>query len=371
MKEVFFTFVAISLPLLALGGVIYMLLHGLYTVYGDWRLRRELQQLKADAKQLRRDHPPKSPPKDFDPLIAFSDEPPRAESKGLLTIPLEPLSARAPTPPAPDWVTDDPSADSQSTAIPPDLPHDRQALPANRPRAAASFGPETALNHPLQVQPVESEPVESEPVESEPVESEPVESEPGQEESAEDMVRSRVSAVETDVEQQPNDESPSDVVAHDRSVDPAVGSTDPHPQEDVDVRSLSDPVRTDKPASLLSEADDRDADAAQPDDPVTDHRPTNVTMPHGLTFDPHQISGVIELSDEQPRGPSQRGNPATQQAAPDDPVAAKLDSHASRSDVVEEDLGKGAARTDEAEHLEGAQEDSTGGPGDVDRADRT
>jgi hypothetical protein len=89
MKEVFFTFLAISLPLLAVGGVVYMFLHGLYRLVDDWRLGRELRQLRQETARHHH-HPPATSTPVFDPLAAFDDQPPPPEPEGLITFPLDP-----------------------------------------------------------------------------------------------------------------------------------------------------------------------------------------------------------------------------------------------------------------------------------------
>lgn len=42
MKEVFFTLLALSIPLVVLAGLLYMFGHGVLTVVGDWYERRQL-----------------------------------------------------------------------------------------------------------------------------------------------------------------------------------------------------------------------------------------------------------------------------------------------------------------------------------------
>ena len=53
MKDVFFTLLALSIPLIILAGIVYMFGQGLYTVARDWQERRQMDQLRRDT-QLRR-----------------------------------------------------------------------------------------------------------------------------------------------------------------------------------------------------------------------------------------------------------------------------------------------------------------------------
>jgi arginine exporter protein ArgO len=70
MKEIFFKGIAIALPLLVVGGVIYMIFHGFYSLYSDMRLKKELEQIQRESAERRRQRPPeeraKAPsPEDF------------------------------------------------------------------------------------------------------------------------------------------------------------------------------------------------------------------------------------------------------------------------------------------------------------------
>lgn len=58
MKEIFFKAIAIALPLLAVGGVIYMIFHGFYSLYADRQLKKELDQIRRESEERRRQHPP-------------------------------------------------------------------------------------------------------------------------------------------------------------------------------------------------------------------------------------------------------------------------------------------------------------------------
>lgn len=64
MKQLFFTFVILSVPLILVGGLLYAFGHGLYTVYSDWRLAQELRQLRREvaAQRPSRPEPPWSQP---------------------------------------------------------------------------------------------------------------------------------------------------------------------------------------------------------------------------------------------------------------------------------------------------------------------
>ena len=89
MKQLFFTFLAIALPVIAFGGVIYMFLHGLYRLFDDWRLARELNDLRRESELRRRENP--APKRSVvDPLAAFDDRPPVREPEGIATLPLDP-----------------------------------------------------------------------------------------------------------------------------------------------------------------------------------------------------------------------------------------------------------------------------------------
>lgn len=58
MKEIFFKGIAIALPLLVVGGVIYMVFHGFYSLYADRQLKKELEQIRRESEELRRQRPP-------------------------------------------------------------------------------------------------------------------------------------------------------------------------------------------------------------------------------------------------------------------------------------------------------------------------
>ena len=57
MKEVFFTGAIFGIAFFAIGGVLYLFLHGLYTILGDWKLRRELNDLRRASEERRKSSP--------------------------------------------------------------------------------------------------------------------------------------------------------------------------------------------------------------------------------------------------------------------------------------------------------------------------
>ncbi len=66
MKEIFFKGVAVALPLVVLGGLVYLIFHGFYALYSDIQLKRELEQLSRESAERRRQkrHPPEDPTED-------------------------------------------------------------------------------------------------------------------------------------------------------------------------------------------------------------------------------------------------------------------------------------------------------------------
>ena len=66
MKEVFFTLLALSIPLVVLAGLLYMFGHGLFTVIGDWFERRQLRHLRQEWR-LRQQLNGRNPPTAADP----------------------------------------------------------------------------------------------------------------------------------------------------------------------------------------------------------------------------------------------------------------------------------------------------------------
>lgn len=54
MKQIFFTGVILTIPLLIAGGFLYMLGHGIVSLISDWHLNRELARLRAETESRRR-----------------------------------------------------------------------------------------------------------------------------------------------------------------------------------------------------------------------------------------------------------------------------------------------------------------------------
>ncbi len=54
MKEIFFKGVAIAIPLAMILGIVYMIFHGFYSLYSDWQLKKELEQIRRDSVSRRR-----------------------------------------------------------------------------------------------------------------------------------------------------------------------------------------------------------------------------------------------------------------------------------------------------------------------------
>ncbi len=128
MKQIFFTSLAIAIPVIAFGGVVYMFFLGLYRLFDDWRLGRELRQLRNEAAQRRSEHANRVSPS-FDPLSAFDDQPPPQERTGIAVLPLDPA-----WPPVGPRATDT-SAELQATQEPalrepaPDTSSDSSPVP--------------------------------------------------------------------------------------------------------------------------------------------------------------------------------------------------------------------------------------------------
>ena len=54
MKQVFFFFLAVALPILVLGGgLFYLVWHSAYRLYDDWRLNKELDEIRAESAARR------------------------------------------------------------------------------------------------------------------------------------------------------------------------------------------------------------------------------------------------------------------------------------------------------------------------------
>lgn len=59
MKEIFFKGIAIALPCLVIGGLVYLVFHGFYSVYADRQLKKELDQIARESAERRRQQPPR------------------------------------------------------------------------------------------------------------------------------------------------------------------------------------------------------------------------------------------------------------------------------------------------------------------------
>ena len=57
MKEIFFKGIVVALPVLVIGGLIYLVFHGFYSLYQDMKLKRELDQIRRESEQRRREQP--------------------------------------------------------------------------------------------------------------------------------------------------------------------------------------------------------------------------------------------------------------------------------------------------------------------------
>ena len=54
MKEIFFKGVAVALPVVVLGGLVYLIFHGFYALYSDIQLKRELEKISRESAERRR-----------------------------------------------------------------------------------------------------------------------------------------------------------------------------------------------------------------------------------------------------------------------------------------------------------------------------
>ena len=89
MKELFFTIIALSVPLLLLGAVVYLFLRGLYTIYADWRLGQELEELGREAEARRRERVDLWTSSSAPIREALEQEAQPVESKGILVMPID------------------------------------------------------------------------------------------------------------------------------------------------------------------------------------------------------------------------------------------------------------------------------------------
>ena len=88
MKDIFFTFAPMGIALIVIIGLLYMLIHGIYSVLADWQLGRELNRIRKEARQRPVGERQGETQVAVDPLVAFDDEPGLPESQGIFTIPL-------------------------------------------------------------------------------------------------------------------------------------------------------------------------------------------------------------------------------------------------------------------------------------------
>jgi len=70
MKEIFFKGLVVALPILVIGGLVYLVGHGFYSLYADMRLKKELEEIARESAQRRESQPPpekkkKTSPEDF------------------------------------------------------------------------------------------------------------------------------------------------------------------------------------------------------------------------------------------------------------------------------------------------------------------
>ena len=93
MKEVFFTGAIFGIAFFAIGGVLYLFIHGLYTILGDWNLRRELNDIRRESDERRKSSPvPASPSRSLNDLTATeqsvgAEESPLAGEKLTFDLP--------------------------------------------------------------------------------------------------------------------------------------------------------------------------------------------------------------------------------------------------------------------------------------------
>ncbi len=57
MKEIFFKGLVVALPICVIGGLVYTIFIGFYSLYADMRLKRELEQIAREAEERRRQEP--------------------------------------------------------------------------------------------------------------------------------------------------------------------------------------------------------------------------------------------------------------------------------------------------------------------------
>ena len=63
MKEIFFKGIAVALPCLVIGGILYLFFHGFYSLYQDRQLKKELDEIARESAARRRERPQQQQPK--------------------------------------------------------------------------------------------------------------------------------------------------------------------------------------------------------------------------------------------------------------------------------------------------------------------
>ena len=57
MKAIFFKGLVIVLPVCVIGGLVYLIFLGFYSLFSDMQLKRELDQIAREAEQRRKQQP--------------------------------------------------------------------------------------------------------------------------------------------------------------------------------------------------------------------------------------------------------------------------------------------------------------------------
>ncbi len=86
MKDTFFTLLALSIPVVILGGLFYMFGQGLYTVSRDWWERRQMDQLRRETAHLRQQRPPTEEPVPKAAAEAMPEKEPAVPPSDLFTM---------------------------------------------------------------------------------------------------------------------------------------------------------------------------------------------------------------------------------------------------------------------------------------------
>ncbi len=90
MKEVFFTLLALSIPIVVVGALVFLFLRGLYLVYADWKLGRELDQLRQDSAARRLNPQATRDVMHATPITeTLKAEGRKSEWQGIYTVPLD------------------------------------------------------------------------------------------------------------------------------------------------------------------------------------------------------------------------------------------------------------------------------------------